>query len=77
MIDPACAWLHKYFLDSQTPAQKAADTTRRRREAKDAELRQQHLGAEATKKLARSVLHDENADPAARLEAAGILEGMK
>lgn len=77
MIDPACAWLHKYFLDPRTPAQKAADTTRRRREAKDAAWRQQRLDRETAKALARQVLHDPNANPADRLDASRRLEVLK
>ena len=77
MIDPACAWLGRYFLDERTPAQKAADTNRRRHEAKDAEWRQKRIDRETAKAIARQVLHDDNADPAARMDAARRLEVMR
>lgn len=70
LFDTGEKFLNVFFLDPRTPAQKAGETTRRRHEAKESEWRQQRLDREAAKTLARSILHDEAADPADRLDAA-------
>ena len=70
LFDAGEKFLNIFFLDPRTPQQKAGETTRRRHEAKEAEWRQQRLDRETAKALARSVLHDEAADPADRLNAA-------
>lgn len=70
LFTDAAAFLKDYFLSELTPQQKAGITMHERAERKKTESRQRRRDKETAERIARDMLHDERADPAARLEAA-------
>ena len=63
-------YLKEHFMNTLTPGEKAALTTRRRREAKEARAREERADRETARQVCRAVLNDPAADPADRLDAA-------
>lgn len=70
LFTDAAAFLQTYYLNELTPQQRAGITMHERAERKKAESRQRRRDKEAAERIARDVLNDSAADPAARLEAA-------